>query len=76
MMDNILTFSNTVNSSLKKDSSIELKLGLALDLLTIRELKVLAMSIKRNDICLCGSGKKFKKCHMDMFLEYYSRRLH
>lgn len=24
------------------------------------------MSLKRNDICWCGSGKKYKKCHMEM----------
>lgn len=22
------------------------------------------MSIKPNDLCFCGSGKKFKKCHL------------
>lgn len=26
-------------------------------------------SLERNDICRCGSGKKFKKCHMDIYLE-------
>ena len=25
-------------------------------------------SLKRNDRCLCGSGKKFKQCHMKNYL--------
>jgi uncharacterized protein YchJ len=26
-------------------------------------------SLERNDVCLCGSKKKFKKCHMNLTLE-------
>ena len=31
------------------------------------------MNLGRNDICWCGSGKKYKKCHMafDEHLESY-----
>ena len=26
-----------------------------------------AYKINRNGLCYCGSGKKFKKCHLDEF---------
>src|SRR5690554_710600 len=39
--------------------------------LILEELEQVANSSwpKRNDKCSCGSGKKFKKCHMDIWLE-------
>jgi uncharacterized protein YecA (UPF0149 family) len=29
----------------------------------------------RNDLCWCGSGKKYKKCHMDSDVAKHSRIL-
>ena len=29
----------------------------------------------RNDLCWCGSGKKYKKCHMDSDMRKRSRSL-
>ena len=28
-------------------------------------IKELLKEMKRNDACWCGSGKKYKKCHLD-----------
>lgn len=28
--------------------------------------------LSRNDVCWCGSGKKYKKCHMDQDMELYN----
>ena len=30
---------------------------------------------KRNDVCWCGSGKKYKKCHMDFDRRIHERKL-
>ncbi|QUF67226.1 SEC-C metal-binding domain-containing protein [Bacillus atrophaeus] len=28
--------------------------------------------LSRNDLCFCGSGKKYKKCHSDVFSRFKS----
>jgi uncharacterized protein YecA (UPF0149 family) len=33
-----------------------------------------ARHLKRNDTCWCGSGKKYKRCHLDADSRYFSRR--
>lgn len=35
-----------------------------MDLLTHREVKTPAEKIGRNEPCPCGSGKKYKNCHL------------
>ena len=48
----------------KTSPELTLKLDLELILKTIREeLKEKWSSTGRNEPCLCGSGKKYKKCH-------------
>jgi len=32
-----------------------------------------ALKMGRNDICWCGSGKKYKKCHYESDRKYFSR---
>ena len=39
------------------------------------EIMNLNKAISRNDKCFCGSGKKFKKCHLEEFEKEYSLRL-
>ena len=34
-----------------------------------------AANFGRNDLCWCGSGKKYKKCHYESDKEYFSRSL-
>ena len=31
----------------------------------LKSIKEMFREMKRNDACWCGSGKKYKKCHMD-----------
>jgi uncharacterized protein YecA (UPF0149 family) len=33
-----------------------------------------ATNFKRNDPCWCGSGKKYKKCHYESDLKYFSKQ--
>ena len=33
-----------------------------------------AKMLKRNDTCWCGSGRKYKRCHMDADERYFSRK--
>jgi uncharacterized protein YecA (UPF0149 family) len=33
-----------------------------------------ARQLKRNDRCWCGSGKKYKRCHMEADTRYFSAR--
>ena len=33
-----------------------------------------AMNLGRNELCWCGSGKKYKKCHFASDQTYFSRR--
>ncbi len=32
-----------------------------------------AMKLGRNDICWCGSGRKYKKCHYESDKKYFSK---
>ncbi len=32
-----------------------------------------AVNLGRNDMCWCGSGKKYKKCHFQSDQEHFSR---
>ena len=34
-----------------------------------------AMNLGRNDPCWCGSGKKYKKCHLDSDQKYFNNKL-
>ncbi len=34
-----------------------------------------AQCLGRNEPCWCGSGKKYKHCHHDSDLQYFSRAL-
>ncbi|MBW1834983.1 MAG: SEC-C domain-containing protein [Deltaproteobacteria bacterium] len=31
------------------------------------------MKLGRNDICWCGSGRKYKKCHYESDHKYFSK---
>lgn len=46
----------------------------ALHLTDIFKLREINKTILRNDVCICGSGKKFKKCCMDIFQKHYKMR--
>jgi len=32
-----------------------------------------AMKLGRNDLCWCGSGQKYKKCHFDSDQKFFSK---
>ena len=34
-----------------------------------------AVELGRNDLCWCGSGKKYKRCHYEADRKYFSRSL-
>ncbi len=34
-----------------------------------------AADLGRNDLCWCGSGKKYKKCHYEADKKHFSRSL-
>ncbi len=34
-----------------------------------------AANLGRNDPCWCGSGKKYKRCHYEADIKYFSRSL-
>lgn len=34
-----------------------------------------AMNLGRNDICWCGSGKKYKKCHYASDQKYFNAKI-
>ncbi len=46
-----------------------------LDKLFHRRPPKAAASLGRNDPCWCGSGKKYKRCHYESDIKYYSRSL-
>jgi uncharacterized protein YecA (UPF0149 family) len=33
-----------------------------------------ALTLRRNDPCWCGSGKKYKRCHEEKDRKYYASR--
>ena len=33
-----------------------------------------ARTLGRNELCWCGSGKKYKKCHYDADQNYFARK--
>ncbi len=53
---------------------IDLRVELSLHMYTIEDLKNINKDVLRNDPCICGSGKKFKKCHMDLFIKHFYKR--
>jgi SEC-C motif-containing protein len=64
----------TIVISNNKNVSFELRVGLALALLTKKQLISINKDVMRNDPCICGSGRKFKKCCMDLFTEHLNSR--
>jgi len=44
-----------------------------LDKLFHRQPPVSAAQLGRNDLCWCGSGKKYKKCHFESDRAYFAR---
>ena len=46
-----------------------------LDKLLHRRPPKAAASLGRNDPCWCGSGRKYKRCHYEADLKYFSRSL-
>jgi len=57
------------------DIPIDTRVELSLHLHSLSDLKLINQDVKRNDPCICGSGKKFKKCHMDLFVKHYWKRV-
>ena len=53
---------------------VELRISIAMDLLNTKQLLEINKNVLRNDPCICGSGIKFKKCHMDLFIKQLNLR--
>lgn len=49
-----------------KNIGFEQKIKLAIIVLSKPEIKEIR-NMSRNDKCICGSEKKFKKCHLELF---------
>jgi hypothetical protein len=54
---------------------LTLRVDLSLSMCSNNEIVEINREVKRNDPCICGSGKKFKKCCMDMFIKRYRERI-
>lgn len=46
-----------------------------LNYFTPKEDNIQQVKVGRNDLCWCGSGKKYKKCHLDEDGRKYSEKL-
>jgi len=51
----------------------ENKIGLKITMLSPSEIREYD-KVGRNEPCICGSGKKFKKCHLSLYQELTRNR--
>jgi hypothetical protein len=76
MNNSIFTPSNKALFTLTGNEEIptDIRVDLSLHLCSVKDLRDINNHVMRNDPCICGSGKKFKKCHMDLFILHYNKR--